>query len=81
MYDGDLQMFVQTKREPNRETLDFLRWLAENDRLEHAIAGPPAGDYAIEPTVATAEQTSSNPVAVQPTPPAKRASWYAGSGE
>ncbi len=81
MYDGDLQMFVQTKREPNRESLNFLRWLAENDRLEHAIAGPSAGEYATEPTVASAEQTPSNSGAVQPTPPAKRVSWYAGSGE
>ena len=40
-YDGDLQMLVEKPREVNREHLLFLRWLAERDRLEHSVAGPP----------------------------------------
>ena len=40
-YDGDLQMVVEQPRDANRAYLLFLRWLAERDRLEHAVAGPP----------------------------------------
>jgi hypothetical protein len=40
-YDGDLQMLVEEPRDANREHLLFLRWLAERDRLEHTVAGPP----------------------------------------
>ena len=80
-YDGDLQMFVQSKREPNREVLIFLRWLAENDRLEHSIAGPSSGEYAAEPSVATPEQVPQTPQTAQSSPATKRKSWYEGSGE
>jgi len=45
-YDGDLQMFRDTAREPNRETLVFLRWMAEQGRLEHEVSGPASGEYA-----------------------------------
>jgi hypothetical protein len=45
-YDGDLQMFCDAPREPNREALQFMRWLAEHGRLEHKIAGPASGEYA-----------------------------------
>jgi hypothetical protein len=44
-YDGDLQMFRDAAREPNRDALIFLRWLAEQGRLEHAVSGPPSGNY------------------------------------
>jgi hypothetical protein len=47
-YDGDLQMFVDTAREPNLESLRFLRWMAEQGRLEHEIAGPSSGEYTGE---------------------------------
>jgi hypothetical protein len=43
-YDGDLQMFVQRPREIDLAHLLFLRWLAERDRLEHPVAGPPRAD-------------------------------------
>ena len=51
-YDANLQMFVRVGEalEPNQETLDFLRWLAEQGRLEHDIVGPASGEYA-EPVV------------------------------
>lgn len=43
-YDPELQMFVQASREPDQSTLEFLRWLAENDRLEHEVAGQSSGE-------------------------------------
>ena len=47
-YDGDLQMFCDAVREPNREALIFLRWLAEQGKLEHEISGPPSGELVSE---------------------------------
>ena len=40
-YDGTLQMFVEQPRSIDLSRLRFLRWLAEHDRLEHPVAGPP----------------------------------------
>ena len=45
-YDNALQMFVHEPREADVRLLRFLRWLAEEGKLEHAIAGPSAGRYA-----------------------------------
>ena len=45
-YDGDLQMFRVAAHEPSREALHFLRWMAEQGRLEHEISGPSSGEYA-----------------------------------
>ena len=45
-YDGTLQMFVEAPRTPVLARLEFLRWLAEGQALEHPVAGPPSGDYA-----------------------------------
>ena len=42
-YDSTLQMFVQTPQPIDMTRLTFLRWLAENGRLEHRIAGPSSG--------------------------------------
>ncbi len=47
-YDGELQMFTEPSREPNLARRRFLRWLGEQGRLEHPIAGAPAGLYALE---------------------------------
>ncbi len=44
-YDPDLEMFTDGPREPDLACLAFLRWLGEHGRLEHGMAGPPAGDY------------------------------------
>jgi len=44
-YDGDLQMFRVAAHEPSREALRFLRWMAEQGRLEHEISGPSSGEY------------------------------------
>jgi hypothetical protein len=52
-YDGELQMFCDTAREADLESLRFMRWLVEQGRLEHGAAGPPAGEYA-DPGVAAA---------------------------
>lgn len=45
-YDGDLQMFRVKAHEPSKEALKFLRWMAEQGRLEHEISGPSSGEYA-----------------------------------
>lgn len=45
-YDGDLQMFRVAAHEPSREALRFLRWMAEQGRLEHEVSGPASGEYA-----------------------------------
>jgi hypothetical protein len=45
-YDGDLQMFVDSPREPDMARLTFLRWLIEQRLLEHGPAGAPSGDLA-----------------------------------
>jgi hypothetical protein len=45
-YDGELQMFCDETHEPNREALHFMRWMAEQGRLEHAVYGPASGEYA-----------------------------------
>lgn len=45
-YDKELQMFCEAAREPDREKLRFLRWLAEHGKLEHRVYGVPGGEYA-----------------------------------
>ncbi len=42
-FDSSLQMFVQQPHEINLQQLQFMRWLGEHGRLEHAIAGPSSG--------------------------------------
>ena len=49
-YDSTLQMFVQTPQPIDMSRLTFLRWLAENGRLEHRIAGPSSGPLVGQPT-------------------------------
>jgi hypothetical protein len=46
-FDTELQMFRQDTA-LNLAHLSFLRWLAEQGRLEHPIAGPSAGPLADE---------------------------------
>ena len=46
-YDTALQMFVEEPREPDMNRLAFLRWLVENDRLEHGVIGPVSGELAV----------------------------------
>lgn len=48
-YDSSLQMFVQAPRELDRSRLAFMRWLAENDRLEHSVAGESTGECLLIP--------------------------------
>ena len=57
-YDSTLQMFVQTPQPIDMSRLTFLRWLAENGRLEHRIAGPSSGPLVDQPSArATPEVT------------------------
>ena len=43
-FDGDLQMFRETARPVNMEYLQFLRWLIEQERLDHPSVRPPHGE-------------------------------------
>jgi hypothetical protein len=46
VFDPDTQMFREGEREPNVGTLRFLRWLAEQEKLEHKVFGPSVGEYS-----------------------------------
>jgi hypothetical protein len=48
-YDTALQMFVEETREPDLRQLTFLRWLVENNRLEHPVVGPATGELVVVP--------------------------------
>jgi hypothetical protein len=37
---------IDRVREADPAKLRFLRWLAEQGRLEHEVFGPPSGEYA-----------------------------------
>jgi hypothetical protein len=45
-YDKELQMYCDAVREVNFEQLRFLRWLAEQGKLEHETFGQPTGEFA-----------------------------------
>lgn len=45
-FDGTLQMFRDAPKPVSLAQLRFLRWLAEQGRLEHPVAGPPSGEFA-----------------------------------
>ena len=45
-YDSSLQMFVEEVSEPDLARLAFLRWLGEQEMLEHRVYGPSAGECA-----------------------------------
>jgi hypothetical protein len=53
-FDGELKMFRDGERPVNMGALRFLRWLAEQGRLEHGIAGPSSGPFAEEPLATVA---------------------------
>jgi hypothetical protein len=40
-------MFVEEPREPDLARLSFLRWLIENNRLEHGVVGPASGELVV----------------------------------
>jgi len=52
-FDGTLQMFRDAPKPVNGAALRFLRWLAEQGRLEHPVAGPPSGEFAAAPAPLT----------------------------
>jgi hypothetical protein len=45
-FDGDLQMFRDMPQAVNLAQLRFQRWLIEQGRAEHPLAGPSAGELA-----------------------------------
>lgn len=57
-YDSTLQMFVQTPQPIDMSRLTFMRWLAENGRLEHRIAGPSSGPLVGQPIVPEAAEVT-----------------------
>lgn len=48
-YDGELQMYVDSPHEVDMPTLLFQRWLVEEGRAEHGIAGSPSGPLVSPP--------------------------------
>ena len=46
-YDSALQMFVEEPREVDLRRLTFMRWLIENNRLEHPVSGPASGELVV----------------------------------
>jgi len=51
-------MFVQSPRQLDMTRLTFMRWLAEQGRLEHHVAGPSSGPLAAPSDVPAADATS-----------------------
>jgi hypothetical protein len=47
-YDGELQMYVDERRDASQSHLLFLKWLVDHDLIERPIADGPA-DPAPEP--------------------------------
>ena len=43
---SDLEMYRETESAVNGAQLRFLRWLADQGRLEHPPLGPPSGLFA-----------------------------------
>ena len=52
-FDSELQMFRDAPREPDLDRLRFLRWLAEQGKLEHEVFGPPTGRLSVAASPAT----------------------------
>lgn len=48
-YDGDLQMLLEQPKGINVAHLTFIRWLCEQGRLEHPVAGPSSGAFVPRP--------------------------------
>jgi hypothetical protein len=46
IFDGDLEMFREMPKPVNLAALRFLRWLAEQGRLEHPTFGRASGPLA-----------------------------------
>jgi hypothetical protein len=46
-YDRDVRMFRETPKPIDVARLRFLRWLAEQGRLEHLPAGPSCGELVV----------------------------------
>jgi hypothetical protein len=43
-FDGIIEMFCDAPKPVSMDQLRFLRWLAEQGRLEHAVAGLLSGE-------------------------------------
>jgi hypothetical protein len=56
-YDSTLQMFVQAPQAIDMSRLAFMRWLAENGRLEHRIAGPSTGALVGQPAARSSPES------------------------
>jgi len=56
-------MFVQEPRDLDVSRLVFLRWLGEQGRLEHEIAGPSCGPMLLRSRSATPGKLGATSVA------------------
>jgi hypothetical protein len=45
-FDGDLQMYVDDRRDANHDHLLFLKWLVEQERIERPISDEPSDSGA-----------------------------------
>ena len=57
-YDSTLQMFVQKPQPIDMSRLSFMRWLAEQGKLEHPMAGPSSGPLVTQAGTRTAPKIS-----------------------
>ena len=73
-FDGDLQMFRDAPQPVNMDRLRFLRWLAEQGRLEHPVVGRPRGEFA------AAAKSRAPADGVRAIPLTLRPDWQPGRG-
>ena len=78
-YDSTLQMFVQTPQPIDMSKVSFMRWLAEQGKLEHEIAGPSSGPLVSSPeggqAVSVAAALRRNVMGI-PAQTADRGGWF-----
>jgi hypothetical protein len=60
-HDPEPRMLVERTREPDFVRLQFLRWLAEQDMLEHRTADPPSGAFIGRSRHSTYGSSSGSP--------------------
>lgn len=59
-YDSDAQMFVEEPKQLDESHIRFMRWLAENGRLEHPVAGP-SSNVMSEPAIPESAESHPQP--------------------
>jgi hypothetical protein len=67
-YDSALQMFVEEPRNVDLKRVTFIRWLVENNRLEHPVSGPASGELVVVAAQAESDGRAGLPEAVSAFP-------------